>query len=206
MDQFQLLLKRALDLLACLAILIVGMPLFMLIGVLVKLTSPGSVFFIQPRVGRNGKVFQLIKFRTMSYNHQQDAMTWTKAEDSRVTPFGRFLRDYGLDELPQLINIVKGDMSIIGPRPPLPAQVENYNEVQRISFRMRPGVLSLAAIKGRRGIPMAERINLHVKYVENWSLCRDIVILWRSLFVVLGKKNASELEENNSEDFRRVKV
>jgi len=200
MDQFQLLLKRALDLLVCLAILVMGMPLLVLIGVLVKLTSPGSVFFIQPRVGRNGKVFQLIKFRTMTCNHQQDAMTWTKAKDSRITPFGRFLRDYGLDELPQLINIIKDDMSIIGPRPPLPAQVEKYTKIQRRSFRMRPGVLSLAAIKGRRGIPMEKRISLHVKYVENWSLCLDIVILWRSLCVVLGKQNASELEENNSED------
>jgi lipopolysaccharide/colanic/teichoic acid biosynthesis glycosyltransferase len=194
MYQLQMSIKRLFDIVLCLFILILTFPLFMLIALLVRFSSPGSIFFVQERVGRGEKTFYMIKFRTMIDSlAKEPVMVWTEAEEARITPIGRFLRDYGLDELPQVLNILKGNMSIVGPRPPLPAQVENYTEYQRQVFQMRPGVLSLAAVEGRRSIPMEKRIELHVKYVEEWSLGLDLMILWRSLFVVLSRQAASEI-------------
>ncbi len=193
MRYIQLAIKRMIDLVTCTAILIVGLPIFLFAVLLVKSTSPGPIFFIQPRVGKNQKVFKMIKFRTMTGTPDEGATRWSSADVSRITPIGSVLRDYGVDELPQVINIIRGDMSIVGPRPPLPVQVENYIPEQRKVFLMRPGVLSLAAIEGRRAISIDERIALHVKYVENWSLMLDFRIIWRCLFVVLGRKNAMEV-------------
>jgi len=185
--------KRAIDILLSSLILIFGLPLLVLLAVLVKVSSRGPVLFVQDRAGLRGRAFRILKFRTMAHRPaKQQAMTWTQDDERSITRIGRFLRDYGLDELPQLVNILKGDMSIVGPRPPLPEQAEQYTEQQRKMFGMRPGVLSLAAIRGRRSIPVEQRIGLHVWYVENWSLSLDWVILWRALFVVLGRKNASE--------------
>ena len=171
-----LAIKRIFDVTASLSILMIGFPVFVLIGILVKLTSPGPIFFVQERVGREEHVFQLIKFRTMTGSPDRNSLVWTEADEARITPIGQLLRDYGFDELPQVINILRGDMSVIGPRPPLPSQVVAYSDKQRAVFGMRPGVLSLAAIKGRRSIPMDRRIDYHVEYVENWSVtagCRD---------------------------------
>lgn len=194
LHQFQLTIKRLFDVILCLTITILGFPLFVLIAFLVKLSSPGPAFFTQKRVGMNRRTFRVIKFRTMVDNPANEPVTvWTEAEEARITAIGRFLRDYGLDELPQVLNILKGDMSIVGPRPPLVAQVKDYTERQREVFQMRPGVLSLAAVEGRRAIPMEKRIELHVKYVEDWSLWLDFTIFWRALFVVLGRQNASEV-------------
>jgi lipopolysaccharide/colanic/teichoic acid biosynthesis glycosyltransferase len=192
MRSVQLGLKRLFDITASVAILIVGAPLYLLLAVLVKLTSPEPVFFMQERLGWHEQPYKMIKFRTMTGQTDQDATRWTQAEETRITPIGSFLRDYGLDELPQAINILKGDMSVIGPRPPLPQQVVAFPPELHKMFGMRPGVLSLAAIEGRRSLPMEKRYELHVKYVETWSLKLDLKILWRSLFVVLGKESAQE--------------
>jgi len=192
MYQFQMGIKRLLDIVLCLLILILAFPLFLLLALLVRLSSPGPIFFVQERVGWNGRPFHIIKFRTMTGKPAKSVTTWTKADEARITPVGGFLRDYGLDELPQVLNILKGDMSIVGPRPPLPAQVENWTEDQRKALEMRPGVLSLAAIEGRRSIPMEKRIELHAQYVRDWSLELDLIILWRALFVVLSKQGATE--------------
>lgn len=188
----QLGLKRAFDVLVCSVLLLVGLPLLVVIGVLIKLTSPGGVFFVQVRIGLHGRPYQMIKFRTMTGQPDKEMTRWSKTDEARITPIGGFLRDYGLDELPQLINILKGDMSIIGPRPPLPAQAANFSPELRRMFDMRPGVLSLAGIEGRRSLPMEQRYALHVKYVDTWSLKLDLKILWRSLFVVLSKEAARE--------------
>jgi undecaprenyl phosphate N,N'-diacetylbacillosamine 1-phosphate transferase len=193
MHSFQLAIKRFFDILLCLIILIVCAPLFVAIAILIKLTSEGPVFFVQERVGLHQKIFRMIKFRTMTVGSTPTGLTWTQQEEQRITPLGRFLRDYGLDELPQAINILKGDMSIVGPRPPLPDRLGNYTEYQRKAFEMRPGVISLAAVEGRRSIPMEKRLDLHARYVEKWSLWLDIQILWRALFVVLGRQYASEI-------------
>ena len=193
MRYLQLAIKRIIDLVACAVMLIVVFPILLLTAFFVKVTSPGPIFFIQPRVGKNKKVYKMIKFRTMTGKPDEGATRWTSTDVARITPIGNFLRDYGVDELPQVINIIGGDMSIVGPRPPLPVQVETYSHEQHKVFLMRPGVLSLAAIEGRRAISMDERIALHVKYVENWSLMLDFRIIWRCLFIVLGRKNVTEV-------------
>lgn len=191
--QIQLGLKRICDVLICGLLLIVASPMLFILALLIKLSSPGPVFFVQERMGRWEQSFRIYKFRTMTGQPNPHDTRWTKAEEARITPIGSFMRDYGLDELPQLVNILKGDMSIIGPRPPLPSQVTEFSPQLRKMFRMRPGVLSLAAIAGRRSLPMEERYKLHVTYVENWSLALDLKILWQSLFVVLGKESARDI-------------
>ncbi len=188
----QLAIKRLFDVLVCLIVLIVGAPAYLAIALMVKLSSPGPILFVQDRVGLRGRVFPTYKFRTMVGAPDESSVVWSQSDEERITRVGRFLRDYGLDELPQAVNILKGEMSIVGPRPPLPSQVESYSEHQKTMFRMRPGVFSLAAVKGRRSIPMEERIELHVRYVENWSLRLDAMILYKGLLVVLGRENASE--------------
>lgn len=193
MIEAQLALKRILDAVICLLVLVLGLPVFGLIGLMVKLSSPGPVFFVQERVGLGGKTFRMIKFRTMVDKPTTEPVTvWTEAEEARVTKIGRFLRDYALDEFPEVLNILKGDMSIIGPRPPLPAQVKDYIEHQRQMFRMRPGMLSWAFVNGRRSILMEQRIELHVWYVKNWSLWLDVLIFWRGLQVLFKREGASE--------------
>jgi lipopolysaccharide/colanic/teichoic acid biosynthesis glycosyltransferase len=200
--QLELAIKRLLDVLGCAVILVFGFPVFLLIAAMVKLSSAGPVFFLQTRVGKDEKQFLLIKFRSMRGSPAQNVSTWTRNEEARITPVGEFLRDYGLDELPQVINIIRGEMSIIGPRPPLPVQVMKYTPEERKAFRMRPGVLSLAAVEGRRSIPMEKRIELHVEYVENWSLGLDLKILWRALAVVLRREHASDVITTQDEDTR----
>jgi len=193
MRPFNLVIKRFLDVLVCSLILILGMPIFLIISMVVRLSSSGPIFFIQDRVGKDEKVYRMIKFRTMTGEPDPAEKCWTAKEEARITRFGHFLRDYGLDELPQLINIFKGDMSIVGPRSPLPAQVEAFSPHLKKMFKMRPGVLSLAAIMGRRSLTMEERYKLHVQYVETWSLMLDLKILWRGLFIVLGRESAKEI-------------
>ncbi|MCA9620503.1 MAG: sugar transferase [Myxococcales bacterium] len=186
-------LKRAFDIASCGSIALALAPVFPLIALVVKLESDGPVFFIQERAGKDAKPFKIYKFRTMTQappNH--DPTKWSEAEVVRITRIGNIMRDFGIDELPQLYNILKGDMSVIGPRPPLLAQAEAYGPRERRMFDMRPGVLSLAAIKGRRSLSVEDRIRYHVEYVDNWSLLLDLEILLSSLFVVLGREHAAE--------------
>ena len=196
-----LAVKRLGDVVVSAALLAVGWPVLVAIAVLVKATSPGPVFFPQERVGRGQRAYRMLKFRTMTDRPSaRSALAWTADDEARITPLGRFLRDYGLDELPQLWNILKGEMSIVGPRPPLPAQAEVYTQRQKRMFDMRPGVLSLAAVEGRRSLPVVRRIDLHVRYVETWSLRLDVEILWRALFVVLRRQDAVEAAAQREAD------
>jgi len=189
----QLFVKRFFDIIFCSILLIFLFPFLIILALLVKLSSPGSVLFIQERVGRNERPYAMIKFRTMTGQPANVLKHWDKTEENRITAVGRFLRDYGLDELPQLINILKGDMSIVGPRSPLPQQVETFSPHLKKMFKMRPGVLSLAAIAGRRSLTMQQRYELHVEYVEKWSLILDAKIIWNGLFVVLRRESAAEI-------------
>jgi lipopolysaccharide/colanic/teichoic acid biosynthesis glycosyltransferase len=192
--RLQLGIKRLIDIIVSLALLILGFPLWVALAILVNLSSPGPILFVQERVGKDGKPFRLYKFRSMTVAPPGGPPAgWSEAEEARITRVGRFLRDYGLDELPQVLNILKGDMSIIGPRPPLPSRAKHYTERQRKVFQMRPGVICLAAFQGRRSIPMEERLELHVQYVERWSLWLDLIILLRTIPVVLGRKDARDI-------------
>ncbi len=188
----QLHIKRFFDIVVCGLLLVLGSPFLLILGLLVKWSSPGPVFFVQVRTGKDEAPYRMIKFRTMSGSPDENASIWTKSDELRITRIGRILRDFGLDELPQLLNILKGDMSIIGPRSPLPQQAAAFTPYLKKMFSMRPGVLSLAAIAGRRSLTMMERYALHVEYVETWSLKLDFKILWRSLFVVLKREAAAE--------------
>lgn len=190
----ELKIKRLFDVVACSALFVVTFPLLVILGVLVKLSSPGPVFFAQERAGQNQKIFRILKLRTMTLeSNKKDTLRMTSADVSRITKIGAILRDYGLDELPQILNIIRGDMSIIGPRPPLVHQARHYTAWQQQVFKMRPGVLSLPAIRGRRTLSPEQRIELNIEYVNNWSLWIDITILWKSLFVVLKRQGATEL-------------
>lgn len=185
--------KRLFDVAASLAVLSLGAPLMAGLAVAVRLSSPGPVFFVQDRAGRGTRPFRMLKFRTMAMApRERQALVWTPEDESRVTRVGSFMRDFGLDELPQALNILKGEMSVIGPRPPMVEQVPGYSAEQRRMFDVRPGVLSLAAVRGRRTLTPERRIADHVEYVDRWSLALDAVILWKSLLVVLGRQNARD--------------
>lgn len=188
----QLVVKRLLDVLVCSLVLVVLLPFMAMLALVVKLSSPGPVFFVQERVGMNGRLFRMLKFRTMTGAPRPNQTAWSEGEESRITSVGRFLRAYGLDELPQLLNVIKGDMSIIGPRPPLPTQVASFSDFERRMLRMRPGVTSLAAVRGRYSLSPEQRRKLHVEYVDRWSLGLDLCILLRTITTVLGRRNAAE--------------
>jgi len=186
----QLCIKRGFDLAVSVALLVLLSPLLVAFAVLIKLETPGEVFFRQERLGGGGgaRVFRIFKFRTMV----QDAINIgtgikTSADDPRITRVGRFLRRHSLDELPQLLNIIAGDMSIVGPRPFVPQYFERFPEEFTIRARMRPGVTGLAQVRGRSSILLAERVKHDVEYVRNWSLWMDLKILLRTVPVMLRK-------------------
>jgi len=186
MKKLQLFIKRLFDFLLSLILLIVLSPLFLIIAILIKLDSEGEVFFRQERAGLNGKAFMIYKFRTMVKNAEKIGDGYYTGEnDPRITRIGRFLRKTSLDELPQLINILKGEMSIIGPRPTLMYQVEKYDDFQRKRLLMKPGVTGLAQVNGRNSLSWPERIKYDVYYVENWNLWMDIKIFFKTFLVVL---------------------
>ncbi|MCX7904019.1 MAG: sugar transferase [Caloramator sp.] len=186
MRSFQLFIKRLFDFLFSLILLIVLSPLFLIIAVLIKLDSEGEVFFRQERAGLNGRPFMIYKFRTMVKNAEKIGDGYYTGEnDPRITRIGKFLRKTSLDELPQLINILKGEMSVIGPRPTLMYQVEKYDDFQRKRLLMRPGVTGLAQVNGRNSLSWPERIKYDVYYVENWNIWMDIKIFFKTFLVVL---------------------
>lgn len=184
------LLKRGLDLLISFFGLLILAPVFLLIALAIKLDSPGPVFFRQERVGKNERLFKIFKFRTMVEGAQEKgAGVFVEEEDPRITRTGKFLRNTSLDELPQLINILKGEMSLVGPRPTLRYQVENYDERQKGRLKVRPGVTGWAQVHGRSALSWPERIELDLWYIENWSWWLDLKILFKTARVALKKAN-----------------
>ena len=180
-------LPRAADLaIASIGLLLVS-PLLLIAAIAIRLESPGQVLYRQRRVGKNGEVFELFKLRTMRLGADPIGVgTAVTAEDPRVTRIGRLLRRFSLDELPNLINVLRGEMRIVGPRATLPAQVELYTPRQRRRLDLRPGVTGWAQIHGRAGIPWEDRIELDVWYVEHRSLWLDLKILARTPRALLG--------------------
>ena len=201
------LLKRTSDLLIATLALALAAPLWLLIALLIKLGSPGPVFYAQERVGMDGRMFLCYKFRTMhlgadSKMHREyqkqfiagsaeanlgdgDRPVYKFQSDSRVTRVGRWLRRASLDEVPQLFNVLRGDMSVVGPRPPIPYEVEHYELWHRKRLDMKPGLTGLWQVSGRNRLPFEEMVKLDLYYIENWSLLLDLKIIMRTLLVIV---------------------
>jgi exopolysaccharide biosynthesis polyprenyl glycosylphosphotransferase len=198
--------KRGLDVVMASIALLLLWPVMLTVAMIIKLFSKGPVFFTQDRVGENGQVFRFLKFRTMHVNnddsiHRAYAKTWIEKgeahgedekgklfkikNDPRIIPCGKFLRKYSVDELPQLFNVLRGEMSLIGPRPPIPYEVEVYREWHRRRFEGPPGITGLWQVSGRNRLSFDEMVKLDIQYLENWSFWQDMKILWRTMGVVL---------------------
>jgi len=187
--KIQRFFKRQIDFFGSLFGLIVLAPLFLIIAVLIKIDSPGPVFFRQERVGKDGKIFRIWKFRTMVEGAEKIGLGFRVAKrDLRITNVGRFLRRLGIDELPQFVNVIFGEMSLVGPRPTLMYQVAKYSEFEKRRLLVKPGMASLALIRGRNSLSWKERIELDIWYIENWSLWLDLKILFKAPFSVLSGK------------------
>jgi exopolysaccharide biosynthesis polyprenyl glycosylphosphotransferase len=185
---------------AVLLILLLG-PLLLAVALGVRLSSPGPVFFRQVRVGRDGRPFRMVKFRSMYLDaearlaelrhlNEYDGVLFKMRDDPRVTPVGRWLRRLSLDELPQLLNVVLGHMSLVGPRPPLPEEVAAYPLDVRRRLAVKPGMTGLWQVSGRSDLPWEEAVRLDLRYVENWSLSLDLVILLRTMTAVVRSSGA----------------
>ncbi len=202
-----MLAKRLLDLLISIPLLIILSPLWLFIVLWIRIDSPGAAIFRQHRAGLKGKLFTIYKFRTMVPNAEEvtkkrieqlkqegkfdpDNFVFQEKDDPRITSSGRFLRKTSLDELPQLLNIINGTMTLVGPRPEVPEIVEQYTPEQRTRLDMPPGVTGLAQINGRSELTLAETLKHDVEYVENWSFGLDLSILWKTFFVVFSGKDA----------------
>jgi lipopolysaccharide/colanic/teichoic acid biosynthesis glycosyltransferase len=185
-------IKRALDYGLAAGGLAACAPAMALIAVAIVLDSPGGAFYVQDRLGRGGRTFRLLKFRTMRdapIRYHPDGSTRIDPGDDRVTRIGRHLRG-AADELPQLINVLRGEMSLVGPRPPLPTEVARYAKDTVRRLRVRPGMTGLWQVSGRSDLAFDEAIRLDLYYVDNWSMLQDLTILVRTLGAVLGSKGA----------------
>jgi len=201
------LIKRGIDILSSLFVLIVGSPFLLAIALLIKITSKGPVFYTQERVGENGEKFILYKFRTMRAdaddsihreftrkfilgNFDKSSLDGSRTSvykitnDPRVTAIGSFLRKTSLDELPQFINILKGEMTLVGPRPPLPYEYEYYEDWHKLRLKVKPGLTGLWQVSGRSSVPFNEMVMLDLYYIENWSLMLDLKIILRTIPVM----------------------
>jgi lipopolysaccharide/colanic/teichoic acid biosynthesis glycosyltransferase len=195
------LLKAWFDRLAAGVFGVVALPLLALIAIAILAAQGRPVLFSQTRVGRDGRPFTMWKFRTMHSDaeallpallprNERDGDLFKLRHDPRVTPLGRWLRRFSLDELPQLWNVLRGDMSLVGPRPPLPAEVERMSEEARCRLRVRPGMTGLCQVSGRADLTWREAVWLDRYYVERWSFVLDVVVLWRTIGVVVRGRGA----------------
>lgn len=198
---WHLLAKRLMDIVLSAILLVVFAPLMALVAILVRVTSPGPVFFIQERVGMNKRLFPMYKFRSMYSDaearkaelermNEMGGPVFKMRNDPRITPLGRFIRQTSIDELPQLWNVFKGDMSLVGPRPPIPKEVDKYVWMDRRRLSIRPGITCLWQISGRNQLTFDQWMELDRKYIENWTIWLDISILFRTIPAVLLRKGA----------------
>ncbi|MCA9500061.1 MAG: sugar transferase [Nitrospira sp.] len=197
------LLKRFVDIAIASLGLVACLPVFVMLGIMIKLTSPGPIFFSQQRVGLNGRLFWLYKFRSMEVNaearqqevaglNQMSGPMFKAAKDPRITPIGRVIRKWSLDELPQFYNVLRGDMSLVGPRPSLPKEISQFEPWQKRRLSVRPGITGLWQVKGRNNIHNFEEwMKLDLQYIDNWSFGRDLKIVGQTLPAVLIGKGAS---------------
>lgn len=200
LDGWRKVYKRIFDFFIAFFLLIVLLPVFLILAILVKTTSSGPVFVSLQRVGEKGKIFNLYKFRSMingahsmkkdilAHNERKDGPLFKMKNDPRVTKFGAWLRKTSLDELPQLFNVLKGTMSLVGPRPHEPEEVLNYQRGYKRLLSIKPGMTGLAQVSGRSNLLFAEEAKLDIFYIENWSLLLDVIILLKTPWVVLKKE------------------
>ena len=199
---FALFLKRLIDLLVAFVVLVLSAPFWLVIVAAVRLTSRGPALYRQVRCGMHGRRFVLLKFRTMVENAESlrhevahlnvmDGPVFKAPGDPRVTPIGRFLRRSSLDELPQLLNVLKGEMSLVGPRPPIPQEVEHYEPWQRRRLAMKPGITCLWQISGRSELDFATWMELDLSYIDHWSLWLDLKILVLTMPAVFSGRGAA---------------
>jgi lipopolysaccharide/colanic/teichoic acid biosynthesis glycosyltransferase len=181
------MIRRAVDVAVSGSVLLLTSPLLTLAVIAIRLESHGHPIYRQRRVGLDGKPFEVLKLRTMVDGAEHiGAGLAVNVNDSRITRVGVFLRRTSLDELPNLLNVLRGEMSLIGPRPTLPVQVEQYTPRQRGRLRIKPGITGWAQVNGRTSLPWSERIELDLYYIANRSLLLDLRILWRTVAIVLG--------------------
>ena len=213
MRGFYRAVKRFLDVTASFLGLVLLSPLLLAVSILIKIDSRGPVIFRQKRIGRNGKVFEIYKFRSMCVGAEKTGSgVYSGKGDARVTRIGKILRATSIDELPQLLNILKGEMSFVGPRPPLtyhPWKYEEYTDFQKRMFEVRPGITGWAQVNGRKDVEWHKRIELNVWYVDHMSLLLDIKIMFMSAFKVLtnaDNENSGATVNKSTEPSNDAKV
>ena len=196
------MLKRSFDIVFSALALVLLFPLFLVVAILIKATSRGPIFFVQTRVGRFGRHFAFYKFRSMyldaekrkaelmAQNQSADGVIFKMKKDPRVTPIGRFIRRTSIDELPQFLNVFFGDMSLVGPRPPVPSEVQQYTLEERKRLNVKPGLTCLWQISGRSDIPFKQQVRLDQEYIRSWNLAHDLMILLRTIPAILSGKGA----------------
>ncbi|XXU33766.1 exopolysaccharide biosynthesis polyprenyl glycosylphosphotransferase [Sorangium sp. So ce1000] len=199
---YQMAAKRVLDILVSSCLLVLLSPLLLVVAALIALTSPGPILFRQERVGRYGRTFEMLKFRSMVVNaealrsslmtrNEQAGPVFKIKNDPRVTRVGSILRKYSIDELPQLVNVLRGDMALVGPRPPLPSEVEKYEAWQRRRLSVRPGLTCVWQVSGRNNISFEEWMYLDMRYIDHWSIAEDIKLILKTVPVVIAGRGAS---------------
>ena len=194
--------KRLMDIILSMSALVIGSPIFLITALLVKITSPGPIIFSQARVGKFGRHFKFYKFRSMyidaearkaelmKHNESGDGVIFKMKRDPRITPVGRFIRKFSIDELPQLFNVLLGDMSLVGPRPPLPSEVRTYTLEDRKRLNITPGITCLWQVSGRSELPFSKQIALDKEYIASQSAWKDFLILLKTIPAILTGKGA----------------
>jgi undecaprenyl phosphate N,N'-diacetylbacillosamine 1-phosphate transferase len=197
---YKFFFKRLIDFLIALIGLILLSPVFIVVTVLLYFANQGKPFFVQARPGLNEKIFNIIKFKTM--NDKKDAQGNYLPDSERLTPIGSFIRQTSLDELPQLINVLKGDMALIGPRPLLPQYLELYNETQKRRHSIRPGITGWAQVNGRNAISWTKKFELDIWYVDHLSFATDCRVVILTLKKVLKKEGINQAHQATVEAFK----
>ena len=194
--------KRLMDICLSVCAIVAGSPVFLITALLVKMTSPGPIIFSQVRVGRYGRHFKFYKFRSMyidaearkaelmKHNESGDGVIFKMKKDPRITPVGRFIRKFSIDELPQLFNVLLGDMSLVGPRPPLPSEVRAYTLEERKRLNITPGITCIWQVSGRSELPFSKQIALDKEYIASRSAWKDFLILLKTIPAILTGKGA----------------
>ena len=202
-SRLYLFIKRSIDIICSLAGIIVLSPVFLIVAILIKIEDPkGSIFFCQERNGQHPNTFKMYKFRSMVHNaeellkdlqhkNEQTGPAFKMTDDPRITKVGKFIRKTSLDELPQLFNVLKGDMSLVGPRPPIPREVKEYNSYQMQRLLVKPGLTCIWQVSGRNNIGFDEWVDMDIEYIKTRNLLLDIKLILKTVKVLFGDSNAS---------------